>query len=813
MLDTSKAELLLTVRGLVKAPMFTTVAVLSLAVGIGATTAVYAVIEATLLRPLPLDEPERLVTLTYTRTSRDGKPMRASSFGYVHYRAFEEGSTDVLAGVAAYDTRPVNLDTGAEIVDNNALLVGGDFFATAGARPVVGRTITREDAEHPGGSAVAVLSHRCWQRHFAEDPGVVGKTIRLNGVPFTVVGVAPPRFAGFQVGYAPHVFLPLTMAEALAPGNFFANRNVRTADGSVWSAQAWLTLVGRLKPGVSRRQAEAVLGRIQPEWAPRLALVQATLSAVEDREDLRRFSVGLLAACGACLAIACVNLAGLLLARAEERRRDLGVRAALGASRLALARQPLAESLAIAALGAAAGVATAAALLRAIEDVRLPGDLRIGELELALDVRLIALAVLSSFATAAVFGAWPAWRVWRSDALGALRTRSSGTGRRPSVWRGPLLAAQLALCVPLLAGTGLFVASLRHVLAIDPGFAMDGLVRVGIENRQSDRVHRALRELAGRIGLQPGVRSVDVYGGTASMRILYVEGAERHLPENAPVRFAGPDYFRTLGLPIVRGRGIDSRDVAGSPKVAVIDETLAGLLFPSEDPLGRRVAFMPPQPSPLADPVEIVGIARAARYHEVLRSPRPHLYVALAQQPAHGNVLLLRHAGDLSGILAALHREARAIDAGLPAPHVTVLADSIRNQVAPQRLGAALLGTFGGLALLLSAIGLYGLLAYAVALRTSEIGLRMAIGAEPRDIRRLVLRSGVRIIAFGVSGGLLLALAAGRLLAGFLHGIGSRDPGTLAGAVCVLAAVGLAACLVPARRAARLDPVEALRCE
>jgi predicted permease len=813
MLDTLTEELRLTVRGLVKAPMFTTVAVLSLAVGIGATTAVYAVIDATLLRPLPLDEPANLVTLTYGKTSRDGKPVRASWFGYVHYRAFEEGGTEVLTGVAAYDTRPVNLDTGAEMVDNDALLVSGDFFATAGARPVVGRTITRADAAHPGASAVAVLSHRCWQRHFAEDPGVVGKTIRLNGVPFTVVGVAPPRFAGFRVGYAPHVFVPLTMAEDLAPGNFFANRNVRTRDGNVWSAQAWLTLVGRLKAGVSRQQAEAVLGRIQPEWAPQLALVPAAVSAVEDRDDLRRFSLGLLAACGACLAIACVNLAGLLLARAEERRRDLGVRAALGASRTALARQPVLESLAIAALGAAASVALASAVLRVIEGVRLPGDLRVGELELALDVRLVALAVLASFATAAVFGVWPAWRVWRSDALGALRTRSSGTGRRPSAWRGPLLAAQLALCVPLLAGTGLFVASLRHVLAIDPGFAMDGLVSVGITNRQSDRVHLALGALAGRIRRQPGVRSVDVYGDWSSSRILYVEGAERDLPENAPVRFVGPNYFRTLGLPIVRGRGIDHRDVAGGPKVAVIDETLAKLLFPAEDPLGRRIAFMPPQPSPLADPVEIVGIARAARYHEVLRSPRPYLYVSLAQQPRHGNVLLLRHTGDMSATMAALQREARAIDAGLPAPHVTVLADSVRNQVAPQRLGAALLGTFGGLALLLSAIGLYGLLAYSVALRTSEIGLRMAIGAEPRDILGLVLRSGVRIIAIGVSAGLLLALATGRLLAGFLHGIGSRDPGMLAAAMGVLAVVGLAACFVPARRAARLDPVEALRCE
>jgi predicted permease len=801
-------ELRLVTRSLRKTPAFTLTAVLSLAVGIGATTAVYAVIDATLLRPLPVRDPVRLFTLTYGFKSPTRGSIRLAGVGYSTFRALERDGSAVLAGVAAYDEKAVPLDTGDEIVNARVLLVSGGYFSTLGVPAVRGRAIEPDDARLPGSAAVAVLSDACWKAQFAGDPNVLGRTVRLGGAAFTVIGVAPPRFGGLELGAAPHVFIPLTMAEEIAPGNFFGDTARRG-----FSPQSWVTVAGRLRPDVTPEQAEAVLLRIPvPDRFDRAALEPTVARAVDEREDLRRFSLGLMAASLACLLIACVNLAGLLLARAEERRMEAGVRAALGAGALRLALQPLAESVAIALVGTAGGVLLARWILQAMRGLSLPGGLDMAALDLALDPHLVSVAAAGALTTAVVFGGLPAWHVWRSDALSALRARTAGD-RRPSALRAPLLAAQVALCVPLVAGATLLAASLRHGLALSSGFDRNGLLDVEIRSQERVRVDAALRALADRLRGAAGIEALDLYESGSSSPHLYVDGRTCEIPRNVRTWRVGPDYFRTLGLEILRGRALDGRDVAGAAKTAVVDETLAAMLFPGQEAVGRTFAFWPPDEAARAEPYEVVGVARAARYDRIFEEPRSQVYTSLAQEREHASTLLLRHRGDAAAVATAVRTAARAVDPGLPPPRLGAMAERIRRQLAPQRLGAAFLGLFAVVALVLTAVGLYGLLAYAVLLRRAEIGVRMALGAEPRHILGLVLGRAVRIVLAGLAAGLPLALASGRLLARLLHGVRAADPARLLLSAAMLIAVALVACYLPARRAAAIDPTRALRCE
>ncbi len=708
-------------------------------------------------------------------------------------------------------------------------LVSGDYFSVLGVPAVAGREFSAEDDKVPGGRPVAVMSYRYWKRRFALDPGVIGKTMRLNKTRFTIIGVTPPEFFGEAVGVSPDFWLPMMMQAQVIPGRSYL-RDPETL---------WLQIVARLKPDISQQQAEA---GINVEWQQTLAAqAGAERLTPERRRDLldqrialhagsrgvstvrQQFSEPLLilmAVVGLVLLIACANVANLLLARAAARRREIGVRLALGAGRLQLIRQLLTESVLLALLGGALGLLFASWGSHLLLVLVSNGSTVI-PLDLHPDGRVLGFTGAVSLLTGILFGLAPALRATAVDLTFAIRDRQAG-GRRHRLGKA-LVVSQVALSLILLIGSGLFVRSLRNLLAVDLGYSREGLLLIRIDPVAAGYGHSQIpglyRQLLERIAAIPGVRGASLshnglFSGSDSVDPISVEGYTPPNGKNLQARYdqVGPNYFSALGIPMLKGREIGPEDTENSPRVGVINESLARFYFPDTDPIGKRITDE--FPSTRAD-FRVVGVVRDVKNNGLRRQPPRRFYVPFFHpigQPDTAN-LVIRTAGGQQAVLAAIRREVQAVSKDLPVLSARTLSELVDQSLIQERLITVLSSFFGAVAALLASIGLYGIMAYAVARRTNEIGIRMALGAQKGDVIRLVLQETLLLVLSGIVLGVPAALAAARLVSSRLFGLTPADPLTITAATLLLLAVAVLAGYLPARRASRVDPMVALRYE
>jgi predicted permease len=798
------------VRTLRRAPVFTAVAVASLALGIGANAAIFSLADAILLRPLPsIREPERLATLAPGPQT------------YPDYRDYRDLST-AWDGLAAFRERRVSLGVGTTARLARVAIVSGNYFSVLGTPAFRGRTILPRDDAPGAGERVVVISYGLWQREFAADPAVLGRMVELNGAAFTVVGVAPPGFRGPQVVGNPSVWIPINSWPSVATGEFLQ----LDIESRTWG---WLTVIGRLRPsidiGAAERELEVIAERLRRAHGPgsrgradvTLRPAVQTVMGSGARGPTVRFMAVLAAVAGIALLVACANVANLQLARAVARAREIGVRLALGAGRGRLVRQLVTENVVLAVLGGAAAIGVSRFMVRSASVVSLPGGVSVADLAGNVSTRVVVFTFAVACAVGIAFGLVPALRASNPELVGALKDTGSTSPRSGLRLRGALVASQIALCLVLLAGAGLFLRSLQQALRVDLGFRPSGVAvatfHLGLQRYDSVRAQVFYDRLAERLRALPGVEAVGwatslPFGSDNEIfvRPAGVTFADGTVP-TAVVTYVSADFFRTIGIPIVRGRALDERDRAGAPGAAVISEAMAARLWPGHDPIGRR----------FNGNITVVGVAQDIRFRDLTGRPEPYLYGSLPQimstlglEPVS---LAVRASGDLGRVHAAIGREVRALDERVPIIEPRSLDDLVAAVLLLQRVGATLLSLFGVLTLVLAAVGVYGVLASVVGRRTREIGIRVALGARPAEVVAMVLRQSFVVVAGGVVAGLVLALAAAKGIASLLFDVGPTDPLTFATATAALVTVGLAASYVPARRATRINPTEALRQE
>jgi putative ABC transport system permease protein len=800
-------------RVLARQPGFALVAVVTLALGIGANTAIFTVIDAALLRSLPYRDPARLVHLWETKRSRDFELREAS---YPDFQDWRAQSAEVFEGVAGYARGAYTLAEGGEAVRARGVMVSANFFDLLGVRAAAGRTfVAGEDA--PGAGRAVVLGHGFWQRRFGGDRNVVGRSVVLDGDPYTVVGVLPADFQFAKVGEA-ELWTPLAMTPDLAARRY----------------QHWLQVVARLRPGVSldaaRAQMATVASRI--EQGDPAAHTGVGLRVVPLQEEIvgpvKPVLMLLLGAVGFVLLIACTNVANLLLARSAARRREMAVRAALGASRWRVVRQLLTESVLLSLIGGAAGVVLAlwgvdllVAAIPAAQLAQMP-YLR----GLALNTNVLLFASGLSLLTGVLFGLTPALAASRTDLQSAMKDggRSSGT-RGSRRLRDALVVGEVALALVLLVGAGLLMKSLVTMLRVDPGFDARNLLTLRValppaRYQDNERAARFYAELQRRVASLPGVGGVAESsnlplageGGTGTPQVVGRSQSEGESGESH-MRTVSANYFEVMGIPVVKGRAFNERDATEAPGVLLVNQTFAERVFPGEDPVGRRVTFKWTAEQP---PFEIVGVVGDEKVTSLDARTTPVIYFHEQQSPDGAAVLLVRASGAAPESLTPAVREAvRDLDAEVPVFSAQTLGQVVEGSRATfmRRYPAYLTGVFACLALLLALVGIYGVISYSVAQRTREIAVRVALGARGRDVLRLVLRHGMLLALAGVVVGTAGALALTRLMSRLLFGVSAADPAVYGLVALLLLAVALLACLAPARRATKIEPVAALRYE
>jgi len=800
-------------RMLMKNPGFTLIAVLTLALGIGANTAMFSVVNAVLLRPLPYPAAEQLVQLNHHYPKQN---LRASvsPVSFAHYRQVSQS----FAEIGAMTGWEANLTGQGEPERLRGARVTASFFHTLGVNVARGRGFTRDD-DQPGRNRVVIVSDGLWRRRFGGAAELVNQTITINGENYIVIGVVPPGFEfGREFGETVEVWTPL----AFTPEQL---------DARQWR-QEFLGVFARLKPNVTLPQAQAEMETIaagvrQQQWpvgeAAGWSLLMRPLAEVVVG-DVRRPLWMLLGAVGFVLLIACANVANLLLARAVARQKEIALRAALGATRRRVSAQLLAESLLLASLGGACGWLLAyggVKLLTGVTQINLPRWHEVG-----LDWRVFGFTALVSLATGMLFGLVPAWQAVRVDLNELLKAggRSEATGRRP--WRSGLVIVELALSLVLLIGAGLLVRSLQRVQQVNPGFRPAGLLVMQTalprsRYRTPAQTDAFYQQLLGRMRALPGVQSVGatsilpLSGVSAPPSNFEIEGrapAPGQVPPHGDRWAITADYFQTMQIPLLRGRAFTESDQAESQTVAIIDESMARQHWPDENPIGKRLSF---QRDPQGNPVwrEIVGLVGHVKPGSLEREARGQCYVPHRQLSAGGMFLVVRTAHEPASLAASVRNVIRQADAELPVFRVTTMEQLVAASLAQRRFTLAAFGLFAGVALLLAAIGLYGVLAYVVAQRTHEIGVRLALGAQSGDVLRLIVGQGMKLALAGLLIGLGSALALTRLLQPLLFGVRATDPMTFGGIALLLLLVAFLACWIPARRATKVDPLIALRHE
>jgi predicted permease len=830
LIESTLHDLRFAVRQLRKNAGFAAVVVASLALGIGANTAIFTLIDAVLLRMLPVDAPDELYFVARHRPN-------ATIYGYAHedFRALRQANT-AFTDIAAYGTTRLNvsIDGGNEPTAEGQLVTGA-YFSLLGVDPIVGRLIGEEDDRVANGHPVAVLSYNYWKRRFGAEATALGRTISLSGTPFTIIGVAPRDFFGLEVGREADIFVPVMMQPVVMP----ASENLLYNPTMIGT---WLTAVGRLRTDRTPQQATAILAGLdvlrplmtkpsrpgeQSRRIPeRLGVAPAAIGLSALRQQFSQPLLVLMAVVGIVLLIACANVASLVLSRAAARQPEFSMRLALGAGRWRLVRQLLVESVVLALAGGICGLALArwatGALVAFISSGREPIVLG-----LAPDARILAFTATTSIVTGILCGLVPALRASRVDVISGLR----GHGRSApggGSWLRPgkmLVVAQVALCLLLLFGAGLFVRSLQAIDGHDHGFDRKSVLMIRVEPRGSDqrnvpgasaRLHRTYSELLQRVGGIPGVRSATLAHFSPVNPVGF--GSPLKLPSGeAPIvgrLMVYPNYFTTMGIPLTAGRDLEARDLEEhSPYVGVVNEAFVRLVMNGENPIGKTFLERGDRPR------EIIGIVKDTKYASLRDETPAVMYQPFLQtNTGRGQMTLhVRLAGTTPGVAARVREEVQRLDKDMPLFSVYTLADQMAGALSRERLVATLSGLFSVLALLLASVGLYGLMAFAVVRRTSELGVRMALGAARGSVIAMVLREALLLVvaglAIGVPAALLLGRVAANQVAGLLYGLTSTDPLTMGAAIVLLLAVAAGAAYFPAARAARINPIAALRAE
>ena len=854
-------------RMLLKTPGLTAIAVLSLALGIGANTALFSIVDSMLLKMLPVKEPQRLVLFrsvaprefsvgSYSGNSnRDEAGNRVmTSFAHQSYqrmRAIESPLSDIFA----FGNVNLNVTADGQADVANGQAVSGNYFIGLGVQPLLGRLMTDED-DKATANAVAVLSYRYWQKRFNGEAAIVGKQINLNNVSFTVIGVTPPGFDGtMDIGSTQDVTIPIAWEPQL-----YTDRQRSYLNGAgVW----WLRLMGRLKPGATAEQAQAQLANafhqsvtehrtarqaqaqatggnainnLYPSQYPRLYLDPGAQGEMNSRQYYRPSLLMLLGVVGLVLLIACANVANLLLSRAAGRQKEIGLRLALGASRWRLIRQLLTESVLLSAIGGGLGLLFAVWIKDGLLAVNDWGGRGMRALEPQLDWRVLAFTLGLSLLTGIIFGLAPAWRSTNVDLTPALKDsgRSSSTVSRSLLSRG-LVVTQVALSLLLLIGAGLFVRTLLNLQRVEPGFNTRNLLLFGIQpgliGYKDEKLVQLYQQLNERLEAVPGVQAVTFSRMTllaqgSSSRSVFLRSALSAQPDSeGRIKESGEGYIHqvrenflsAMEIPLLAGRHLQPQDDANAPRVVVVNQTFANKYFPGESPIGKRFTFDPQKP----DEVEIVGLAKDAKYTRQRDEVPPTAYLSWRQElrGMSGATFEVRTAGDPDAAINAVRQAVRAVDANLPLNNIKTQVEQADETLRMERLFAKLMTLFGLLAQQLAAIGLFGVMAYAVSQRTHEIGIRMALGADRRDVLRMILRQGMTLAVLGVIVGLVGAYVLTKYLESWLNlskmlfGVKVNDPLTYGVIAAVLTIVALVSCFIPAWRATKVDPMIALRYE
>ena len=799
-------------RNLIKRPGFTAVAVITLALGIGANTAIFSLISTVLLRPLPVAHAEQLVEVY--GTTHHGADYTLQS--YLNYKDYRDRN-NVFSGLMSYRFAPMSMSHEGRNERVWGFLVSGNYFDTLGIHPFLGRYFLPEEDQTLGSHPVAVITYACWQKRFASQ-NVIGQPLRINGVTFTIVGVGPEGFRGTEVAYLPEVFVPTTMAKQIEPGStWFEERG----DDNLF-------VLGRLKDGVSAGQAESALSAITQQLAREyphdnegrgVRLMTPGLFIPDIRNSVINFSSVLMGVVALVLLLACVNLANLLLARATERRKELAIRLAMGASRARVVRQLITEAVLLSLGGGLGGILLATWINALISSMKFPSDLPL-IIDLRVDWRVLVFAFGVSLATGIAFGMLPALQASRPQLIPALKDEKSLGGFRRSRLRNALVIVQVALSLVLLVCAGLVVRSLQVAQKTRPGFNPENAVTLsfdlGLQGYTEEKGRAFQRDILRRGQTLPGVRSLALVGTLPlsldySYTSIYVEGQAATGTSNLPVAVPNeisPNYFRAMEIPL-RGRDFTDRDDQDESRVAIVNETFARRFFPGRDAIGGRFNSNGPD-----EPFwEIVGVAGDGKYNSLGEATQPAFYRPMLRDYNTSAALVARTTGDPKAAIAALRGELLALDPTLPTYDVRTLSDHLNVPLFPYRMAAVVLGSFGILAVVLAAIGIYGVMSYVVASRTRELGVRVALGAARSDVLLLIMKQGMSLALIGLAGGLLVGFGAAQLIVKLLFGVNPTDPITFVGVTVLLGLVAALACYIPARRATKVDPLVALRYE
>jgi putative ABC transport system permease protein len=812
-------------RMILKNPAFSAIAVLSLALGIGANTTIFTVVNAVLLNPLPVKDISRLVEMDTIDTKTMVTQANATKMGmsYPNFQDYER-QNQVFTGLTCLSGGPLTWSGGAEPMQILGLLVSANYFDVLGVRPTVGRFFFPDEDKKPGGNNVAVLSYSLWSNKFGSDANLIGKTITLNATPYTVIGVAPRGFKGtLTLGSAELVWIPVSMYTQALAGFFKDNFNDRRFLGT--------EIFGRLRTGVSLRQAEASLKTIalhlESEYPKdnggRSVALTPMADAAVGANDFAKINLAgglMMGIVGLVLLIACVNLANLLLAQAAHREKEIGMRAALGASRSRLLRQMLTESLVLSLLAGIAGLAIAYGGRTALWSFR-PPFVEKNDLDLSLDSHVLLFTLSIALLTALLIGIAPAIKAAKPNLSEILKTGGRGgtVSWRRNPLRSMLVVSEIALALVALIGAGLFIRSMQNAQRIDPGFESEKLFMMAFDlgalHYEEGRAQQFFRAAVERAKAVPGVEAATIASdfplGGGFERTVFPEGqdeASGYRGTLTQLDDITPTFFETLRIPLIRGRVFNDSDRQNTVQVAVINEAMVKQFWPNTDPLGKRFHFF-------GEPAlrEVVGVVKNTVVNQIGEEPQPVVYLPITQDFAPAATLQVRTTGRPEGASGAVRGQLQSIDTNMAITNVQTIQEIMSQGLWAPRMGAGLLTVFGGLALILAAVGVYGVLSYSVSQQTREIGIRMSLGAQQGQVLRMVIGQGIRLAVAGLALGLLAALGLMRVLSSLLFGVSAHDPMTFGGVSLVLVSAAILACYIPARRATKVDPIIALRYE
>jgi predicted permease len=820
-METLGKDLRYAFRMLLKSPGFTLIAVLALALGIGANTAIFTVFDGMLWRPLPAKNPSELVVLA-TKTSGFDWPNNLSYPDFLEYRALKQ----VFADVSAEAPSPVNLGVDGRGERAWTEFVSGNFFSLLGLEAARGRTFAPDEGWVKGRDPLMVLSYKFWQHRFAGDPSVVGRTVQVNNRAFTIIGVAPEKFHGTYYFIDPDFYLPITMIPLMVNDSSGVLENRYDAN---------FRILARLQPGVTAERAKAAaaptdlrLAQQYPDTHKAFSLfVYPELKARPEPgvgEFMSKVVVVFMSLVGLVLLIACANVANLILARANGRRKEIATRAALGASPWRMIRQLLTESVLLSLVGGVAGLLLAYWAALGLMSMHVPTDIPLRLFDLRMDYRIFAFCFVIALLTGVAAGIIPALRTSRTDIAETLKEggRSGGASASHNRLRSTLVIAQVAVSLLLLAGAGFFIHSFQNSAHADMGFRMDHTLMVSVDlrlqNYTEQRGQQFYEQLRDRVKNRDGVRNAAVtsfipMGYDNAAVSVFTQGqisADKSQVESVLSNSVQPEYFRTLGVPVIQGREFNALDNAAAPRVAIVNEAFAKKIWPGQDAVGKTF-----QTERYGPTVQVVGLTRTGKYLFLYEQPVTYVYFPMAQRYQSSATLLVYSDGDPLRLVEPVRAEVRQLDSTLPLYNVTTMEAHVRfgKPLLPARLGAMLVGAFGLLGLALASVGVYGVISYSVSQRTQELGIRAALGARPRDVIGMVLRQGLSLTLAGMGIGLVLAFLLLRGLRSVLYGVGSTDTPTLAVVSVLLLLVAFVASCIPAFRATKIDPIAALRHE